>query len=226
MEHEYRNGQCIRCGQGIGYIRHHGLTECKGRDTQPTPTHKGFEDTTTKSANGRYNMSDDEPELTRPRYWDDSWPELWWTDFQLPMGWMGYEKLPDGSCKYRIEAEDLGCEQCCEDDFDDDDDFYDEPDPNDTPLTDGDVQRFLELWFPFVEQRRAGKYTGQVYAVDEEGIEIRPLDPQLQQPLLLLCTRHRLERMEELSDRPAMEKMGCTGVLLTIAISVVLILLL
>ncbi|MEI6536784.1 MAG: hypothetical protein WCN98_15665 [Verrucomicrobiaceae bacterium] len=165
-------------------------------------------------------MSDDEPELTRPRYWDDYWPERWWTDIGLPTDWeiSAFEVLPDGSRGRQLFGTDaLGCEECCEDldDFDDDDDFYDEPDPNYTPLTDGDVQRFLELWFPFEEQRRAGKYTGQVC-----------FDPQLQQPLLLLCTRHRLERMEELSDRPAMEKMGCTGVLLTIAISVVLILLL
>lgn len=165
------------------------------------------------------------PDQVRPAFWKHDWPERWWNDIGLPIGWDSFvEKLPDGSHQHVVtDAEYLECEGCGIDD--DEDDFDDETDPDFTPLTDGDVQRFLELWFPFREQRKAGMYTGPVFAVDEEETEIRPLDPLLQQPLLLLCTRCRLERMEELSRRPALEKLGCAVVLLTIVVPVVVIIL-
>lgn len=28
MKHEYSGGKCIHCGYGVGYIAHHGVTEC------------------------------------------------------------------------------------------------------------------------------------------------------------------------------------------------------
>ena len=71
-----------------------------------------------------------------------------------------------------------------------------------TPLTDGNVQRFRELRFPIEEQSKTGQFTGKVSAIDEEGIEVSPLDGQLQELLMLLCPRRRLERIQELAERP------------------------
>ena len=37
MKHEYSGGKCIHCGYGVGYIAHHGLTECIAKGVQRAP---------------------------------------------------------------------------------------------------------------------------------------------------------------------------------------------
>jgi hypothetical protein len=64
-------------------------------------------------------------------------------------------------------------------------------------LTDDEKRRFAERYIPFILDYAKGRFRGTLYAIDQDGANVRPWDAVAHDGLLALCATCLVNRIED-----------------------------